>query len=178
MNIVNQLAQAIPSQFRTLAKRFSYFLLGTALTLFYSQIAHAQAAGNTPVRTPYSATTVTAAIIAAVITVFFLRGMYLVLTYASETYGLEDEDDRVNTEKENNALLFGAASWVFGSAIIIASYGWGWQFLFLGPIICLLGPIVPIIAMNLDIKKYQKILANRTLRRSIGAQENEFIRKP
>lgn len=167
MNIINRLLQTIPSQFRTLVKRISYFILGTGLTVFYAQIVHAQtASSSTPVRTPYSVATIIAAVIAAVISVFFLKGMYLVLSYASQTYGLEDEADHLDTAKENDSLLFGAVSWVVGSAIIIASYGWGWQFLFLGPILCLLGPLVPIFAMNVDIKNYQKKLMDRARRRS------------
>lgn len=168
MNIVNRLLQLIPASYRTLAKRLSYFLLGTGLTVFYAQIGYAQStASSTPIRTAYSVPTIVAAIIAAIITVFFLKGMYLVLTYASETYGLEDEDEHLSTSGENDSLLFGAVFWIVGSALIIASYGWSWQFLFLGPIICLLGPIVPIVAMNADIKQYKQRLTNRALRRSL-----------
>lgn len=174
---MNNLLRTIPPQFRTLVKRLSYFLLGTGLTLFYAQLVHAQTVSNsTPVRSVYSPATLIAASIAAVITIFFLRGMYLVLTYASETYGLEDDDEHLNS-KENNALLWGAAFWIVGSAIIIASYGWGWGFLYLGPIICLLGPIVPIVAMNLDIKKYRKILAERATRQLLSPHESEFIHR-
>ncbi len=93
--------------------------------------------------------------------------MYLVLTYASETYGFEDDEEGLDTSEENNALLYGAFGWVIGSALIIASYGWGWGFLYIGPIICLLGPVVPIVAMNLDLKRYRQALAARdALRRS------------
>ena len=178
MNILNRLLQTIPPRWRR-AKRTLYFILGTVLTIFYAQIAHAQSSDSSaPVRTAYSLPTIVAAIAAAVITVFFLRGMYLVLTYASETYGLEDEDEHLSTAKENDSLLFGAIFWVIGSAVIIASYGWGWQFLFLGPIICLLGPIVPIVAMNLDIKKYRKVLFGRTQQQSNLEQERDFTSKP
>lgn len=178
MNLINRLLQTIPPQLHR-AKRALYFTFGTALTILYAQIAHAQSSGSSAsVRTAYSLPTIIAAIVAAVITVFFLRGMYLVLTYASETYGLEDEDDHISTAKENDALLFGAIFWVVGSAVMIASYGWGWQFLFLGPIICLLGPVVPIVAMNLDIKKYRKVLFGRTQQQSNLEQAREFNNKP
>ncbi len=63
--------------------------------------------------------------------------------------------------KENNTLLYGAFGWLVGSALIIASYRWGWQFLYIGPIVCLLGPLVPILAMKFDIGKYRQILAQR-----------------
>jgi branched-subunit amino acid transport protein len=65
MNITNRLSQTIPPQFRTLAKRISYFILGTVLTVFYAQIVHAQSAGsNAPVSNPYLIPTIIAAIIA------------------------------------------------------------------------------------------------------------------
>ena len=70
---------------------------------------------------------------------------------------MTSEDDS-SESKENNVLLYGAFSWVIGSAIIIACYGLGWQFLYVDPIICLLGPIVQIVAMNLELKKYREIL--------------------
>lgn len=156
-----------------IARQIGYFSLGSSLTLFYAQIVHAQTApaqtAATPiVQNPYSIETIVAAVIAAAITVVFLRNMYLVLTYASATYGLvEDEAEEIN-ERENNALLWGAFAWVVGSALVIAAYGWGWSFLYVGPIICLLGPLVPIVAMNLDLKRYREILsANRAHRQHL-----------
>lgn len=161
MRIINSFWQ------RTLAKRLSYFILGTVLTVSYAQLVHAQSPSSRPIiQNPYSLETIIAAAIGAVITIFFLRGMYLVLTYASETYELADDGDDLNDDldqsEENNGLLYGALAWIVGSALVIASYGWGWGFLYIGPIVCLLGPLVPIIAMNLDINKYKQILATRT----------------
>lgn len=151
--------QTLP--YRSLIRRSSYAVLGTVLTVFYAQLVHAQTAVSPAiVQNPYSLETILAAIIGAAIAVFFLRGMYLVLTYASETYELEDDDDSLDSE-ENNALLYGAFAWIVGSAIVIASYGWGWQFLYIGPIVCLLGPLVPIFAMTGDIKKYRQALTRR-----------------
>jgi len=161
---MKSLTQIIPPHLRTLLKRISYFILGTVITVFYAQLVHAQSPSRSAVvQNPYSIETIVAAIVGAVITVFFLRGMYLVLTYASETYGFEDDDDLENAResRENNALLYGAFGWVIGSALVIASYGLGWGFLYIGPLVCLLGPIVPIIAMGRDIKKYREILAAR-----------------
>jgi hypothetical protein len=175
---INYLLQTIPPRFRTLVKRVSFFVLGTGLTLFYAQLVHAQGTtGNTPIRSAYSPATIIAALIGATITVFFIQGMYQVLAYASETYGLEDDEADLNRSQEDNTLLWGAASWVVGSALLIASYGWGWGFLYLGPIICLLGPIVPIVAMRSDVKRYRKVLADRIARRAISEQEGDFIRK-
>lgn len=172
---MNKILQIVPARFRALTKRVIFFVLGALLTVFYAQIVQAQTAANTPARTAYSPTTIIVALISAVITLFFIRGMYLVLTYASETYGLDDEDDDTNPAKENNALLFGAFIWVVGSAILIASYGLNWRFLYLGPLVCLLGPIVPIVAMELDLKRYRRTLAARAARRSIAEPESEFI---
>jgi hypothetical protein len=178
MTIINRLLQVIPSQLRILVRRISYFLLGAGLTVFYAHLVHAQGVtSDTPVRTVYSPATIIAATVGAVITLFFLRGMYQVLAYASETYGLEDDEADLNRSQEDNTLLWGAASWVVGSALLIASYGWGWGFLYLGPIICLLGPIVPIVAMRSDVKRYRKVLADRIARRAISEQEGDFIRK-
>jgi uncharacterized membrane protein YeaQ/YmgE (transglycosylase-associated protein family) len=164
---MTSLLQIIPSPYRTLGRRIYYFLLGTGLTFVYAQLSRAQAptsASSSPplVQNPYSLETIIAAVIGAIITIFFLRGMYLVLTYASETYGFNDDTslDVATESKENNALIYGLLGWVIGSALIITSYGWGWGFLYVGPIVCLLGPVVPIVAMNLDIKKYREILAS------------------
>jgi hypothetical protein len=174
-DMMKSILQIVPPRFRTLAKRVGLFALGAVLTVFYAQLAQAQTAASSSTRTVYSPETIIAAIISAVITIFFLRGMYLVLTYASETYGLGDEDDSSNTSDENNVLLYGAFGWVIGSALLIASYGLGWEFLYLGPIICLLGPLVPIVAMQRDLKRYKQVLAARTTRHSVSGQENNFI---
>lgn len=165
--MMNSLLQAIPPQFRLLVKRLSYFILGTILTVFYAQLVHAQTSSNTLVQNPYSIETILAAVIGAIITIFFLRGMYLVLTYASQTYGFEEEEELSDAQeaKENNVLLYGAFGWIFLSALVIASYGWGWGFLYIGPIVCLLGPIVPIIAMNRDIEKYKAAIAEKNAAR-------------
>lgn len=175
MTIINSLFQPIPARFRTLAKRLSYFSFGSILTVFYAQLGHAQSTGSQPItQNPYSFETIVAAAIGAVITIFFLKGMYLVLTYASETYGLEDDDSDFDEEKENNALLWGAIAWVVGSAAVIASYGLGWGFLYIGPILCLLGPVVPIFAMNGDLKKYRKVLAARTAQDAVQSKRTAY----
>lgn len=161
MNIIHWTLQFIPPQYRALLRRVSYFLCGTVITVFYAQLVHAQSSGSRPItQTPYTVGTILVAIAGAVITILFLRNMYLVLTYASETYGLE-EDNVPESDAENKALIFGAFGWIIGSAVIIASYGWSWHFLYIGQILCLLGPLVPTIAMNLDIKKYRELLAAR-----------------
>lgn len=158
MNIINRWRT---SPHRSLLRRSTYTILGTVFTIFYAQLVRAQTATTSRaiVQNPYSLATILAAIAGAVITIFFLRGMYLVLTYASETYGLDDDD--ATDSEENNALLYGAFAWIVGSAIAIASYGWGWQFLYIGPLVCLLGPLVPIVAMTRDIKKYRQALSRR-----------------
>jgi|GEM_PF-5979977 len=158
------LSQTIPPSLRTWVKRISYFIVGTVLTVFYADLVHAQGSNHrTITQTPYTWQTILTAIIATVITIFYFRGMYLILTYAAETYNFEDEDDlhRPDTSEENNGLLYGTFGWILGSAIVITSYGWGWRFLYIGPIVCLLGPLVPIIAMQFDIQKYKQILSFR-----------------
>jgi hypothetical protein len=176
---MNSVFRIVPLRFRALAKQISFFVLGTVLTVFYAQLVHAQTPAGSTIRTAYSAETIIAAVVGAVITIFFFRGMYLVLTYASQTYGLGDEDeDLSDTSRENNTLLYGAFVWVIGSAIVIASYGFGRGFLYLGPLICLLGPIVPIIAMERDLKRYRRALADRSARPFASSNESEFIHKP
>ncbi len=161
---MNIFLEVIPPQWQALAKRIGYFLLGTILTFVYAQLVQAQTPTKSPiVQNPYSVETIIAALVGAIITILFLRGMYLVLTYASETYGLE-EDNHPNSateSEENNTLLYGLGGWVIGSALVITSYGWGPIFLYIGPVVCLLGPLVPIVAMNLDIKKYREVLASK-----------------
>lgn len=128
---------------------------------------------NPASNSPYSLETIITAVIGAIITIFYLRAMYLVLTYASKTYGLDDQDLDEDDDQESttdNMLGFGAFLLVVVSGFIIAAYGFGWGFLYLGPIICLLGPIVPIIAMELDIKRYKKILASKAVRQTIQEQ--------
>jgi cell division protein FtsX len=162
MNPIKNIWQVLPPQWRIPVQRSAYFLLGSGLTLFYAQLVQAQTnPSSPPVRTAYSLETIVAAIFGAIITVLFLRAMYLVLTYASQTYGLEEEEN-IDTSDENPTLIWGAVGWSVGSALIIASYGWGWGFLYLGPIICLLGPLVPIVAMELDLKNYRAILSDRS----------------
>ncbi|MFM7883161.1 MAG: hypothetical protein ACKO8H_15510, partial [Microcystis panniformis] len=96
---MNSLLQMIPPSLRTWAKRLGYFLGGTMLTVFYAGAVPAQSLPSRPLtQNPYSPTTIIAGVIAAIITIFFLRGMYLVLTYASATYGLEEEEDEGNLE--------------------------------------------------------------------------------
>ncbi|TRU80244.1 MAG: hypothetical protein EWV76_23775 [Microcystis novacekii Mn_MB_F_20050700_S1] len=161
---MNSLLQMIPPSLRTWAKRLGYFLGGTMLTVFYAGAVPAQSLPSPSLtQNPYSPTTIIAGVIAAIMTIFFLRGMYLVLTYASATYGLEDEEQEGNLEgsQENHALLSGAFGWIIGSALIITSYGFGGRFLYIGPLVCLLGPLVPIFAMNRDIQKYRQVLARR-----------------
>jgi len=168
MTTKDSLWTTIPPHVRSRAKQFAYFGLGTGLTIFYAQIVHAQSSSDRSlVQNPYSLETILAALAGAVITILFLRGMYLVLTYASETYDLEDDEDveGASHRQENDPLLYGTFGWIIGSALVIASYGWGWRFLYIGPILCLLGPVVPIVAMNLDIKKYKRVLADRAASR-------------
>lgn len=164
---LSRLLHVLPSPYRAIARRITYFTLGTILTFLYAELVQAQTPGaNAVTRTPYSPETIIGALIAAVISIFFLRGMYLVLTYASATYGIEHEETETSS-KENDFLLFGAFAWVVGSALIIAAYGIDWRFLYIGPIICLLGPVVPIVAMELDLKRYKRSLASRRARTSI-----------
>ncbi|MGV2389489.1 MAG UNVERIFIED_CONTAM: hypothetical protein LVR29_18355 [Microcystis novacekii LVE1205-3] len=141
---MNSLLQMIPPSLRTWAKRLGYFLGGTMLAVFY--------AGAVPrPKSPYSFPNSKSLFpdhhyrrcsrryhhdfLSAGNAIF-------VLTYASATYGLEDEEQEGNLEgsQENHALLSGAFGWIIGSALIITSYGFGGRFLYIGPLVCLLRP--------------------------------------
>ncbi|MEH2407522.1 hypothetical protein [Nostoc sp.] len=170
---MDNMLTVIPFRWQGITKRIGFFILGTVLTVLYAQLCHAQtsaSAGSPATNSPYSLETIITAVIGATITIFYLRAMYFVLTYASKTYGLDDQDldeDDDNESTANKILGFGAFFLVVISALIIASYGFGWGFLYLGPIICLLGPIVPIVAMELDLKRYKKVLASKADRQAI-----------
>ncbi|MBD2435369.1 hypothetical protein [Nostoc sp. FACHB-110] len=167
-------------RFHSTTKRLGFFFLGTFFTVVYAQLCHAQnstVSSTATTNSPYSWETIFTAVFGAIITVFYLRGMYLVLTYASKTYGLDDEDideDDETESRKNKILAFGAFLLVVISALIIASYGFGWRFLYLGPIICLLGPIVPIVAMEFDLKRYQKVLESQTTQRQFQSKQVRF----
>ncbi|RCJ31057.1 hypothetical protein A6769_31885 [Nostoc punctiforme NIES-2108] len=168
---MDNVLKIVPFRLNSITKRIGFFILGTLLTVLYAQLCHAQSSANSssPTNSPYSLETIITAVIGAIITIFYLRAMYFVLTYASKTYGLDDEDD--DQESTNDNLLgLGAFLLVVVSGFIIAAYGFGWGFLYLGPIICLFGPIVPIVAMELDLKRYKKTLASKAAQQAIREQ--------
>jgi hypothetical protein len=99
--------------------------------------------------------------IGALLTVLYVRGMYLVLHYASATYSISldrVDDADYSSSRERLLLSFGSVVLVVLSALIIASYGFGWQFLYIGPALSLLGPIVIIASMESDLRKYRRAL--------------------
>jgi hypothetical protein len=103
-------------------------------------------------------------IVGLIITVFYIRGMYLVLHYASETYDADfDFAASTGVDRARNGIIVGSLLLVVISALIISSYGWASLFLYLGPILCLLGPIVVIVSMEVDLKKYKQVLRRKQL---------------
>ncbi len=80
--------------------------------------------------------TIVAAVLGAIITIFFLRGMYLVLTFASKTYGLEDKDTNNSTE---NSLLFLGLLDGFLVQLLLLLLWMGMAVSLHWPILCLLG---------------------------------------
>jgi MFS family permease len=131
-------------------------------------LAHqARAAENAVVSRGLSIAAILSVVIGVIISVFYIRGMYLVLHYASETYDIEFDPSRESQFGESAAskiLVFGSFMLVVLSALIISSYGWGWLFLYTGPVLCLLGPLVIIVSMEQDLKKYKRALRERALR--------------
>lgn len=102
-----------------------------------------------------------------ILSLLYLRGMYLVLHYASETYGVSldaIDDAEYSSRTERRLLYIGSVLLVVLSALVISSYGFGWFLLYVGPVLSLLGPVVIIVSMAIDVRK---------CRRALGEQEKE-----
>lgn len=164
-------------RFRRFALRVTSVALGTLLAVLYAQSSWAQNAAEANAPNVYSTATILTLAATGVITALYLRGMYLVLTYASLTYSYDDEDSHYegNSGQANWWLIGGAASLVVVSALIITSYGWGWVFLYIGPILCLLGPLVVIFAMEADLKRYRKTLTEPPVQRITESDPDLFV---
>jgi hypothetical protein len=96
-----------------------------------------------------------------ILTIFYLRGMYLVLHYASETYSvsLDAVDDAEYSSRGERRLLYvGSLLLVALSALVISAYGFGWFLLYVGPVLSLLGPLVIIVSMAIDVRKCRRAL--------------------
>lgn len=158
--------KTVISKFHLFIRRITYFLLGIFLALFLAHPSQASSGVN-DANNALSTETILALAIGGVISVLYIRGMYLVLSYASKTYDLEEDTNEAEGYKSsfaNKILLFGSFLLVVVSAWIIASYGFNWIFLYIGPILCLLGPLVVIFSMEVDLKKYKKVLASKSAR--------------
>ncbi len=151
------------------AKRIVYFGASAGVPIFLSQVAQAASLNTTAgavAQRGISVGTIVAVIVGAIISVLYLRAMYLVLHYASETYDIGfDINTDVNYDRETTAkaLIVGSLLLVVVSALIISSYGWGALFLYIGPVLCLLGPIVVIVSMEIDLRKYKRALRHHVL---------------
>jgi hypothetical protein len=96
-----------------------------------------------------------------ILTVLYLRGMYLVLHYASETYGVSldaVDDAEYSSRSERRLLYIGSVLLVVLSGLIISAYGFGWFLLYVGPALSLLGPLVIIVSMAIDVRKCRRAL--------------------
>ena len=102
-----------------------------------------------------------AIVLGLVLTVLYLRGMYLVLHYASETYNVSldaVDEAEYSSRSERRLLYIGSVLLVILSALVISSYGFGWFLLYVGPVLSLLGPVVIIVSMAIDVRKCQRAL--------------------
>ena len=102
-----------------------------------------------------------AILLGPILTVLYLRGMYLVLHYASETYSVSldaVDDAEYSSRGERRLLYIGSLLLVVLSALVISSYGFGWFLLYVGPVLSLLGPIVIIVSMAIDVRKCRRAL--------------------
>jgi hypothetical protein len=108
-----------------------------------------------------------AIVLGLILTILYLRGMYLVLHYASETYNVSldaVDDAEYSSRSERRLLYIGSLLLVVLSALVISSYGFSWFLLYVGPVLSLLGPIVIIVSMAIDVRK---------CRRALGEHRNE-----
>ena len=102
-----------------------------------------------------------AIVLGLILTILYLRGMYLVLHYASETYNVSldaVDDAEYSSRSERRLLYIGSVLLVVLSALVISSYGFGWFLLYVGPVLSLLGPIVIIVSMVIDVRKCRRAL--------------------
>jgi hypothetical protein len=107
--------------------------------------------------------------------------MYLVLHYASETYDIGfdiNTDVPYKRETASRVLIVGSLLLVVVSALIISAYGWASLLLYIGPVLCLLGPIVVVVSMEIDVRKYKQALkyhnaAQRSLTEASGNPSSE-----
>jgi hypothetical protein len=102
-----------------------------------------------------------AIVLGLILTVLYLRGMYLVLHYASETYSVSldaVDEAEYSSRGEQRLLYIGSILLVALSALVISSYGFGWFLLYLGPVLSLLGPVVIIVSMAVDVRKCRRAL--------------------
>lgn len=174
---MNTPLSSVSARFRRFTLRVGGVVLGTLLVALYAQSSWAQSTAQATPPSVYSPATLLTLAATVVITALYLRGMYLVLTYASQTYSYDDDDDHYegNSTQANGWLIGGATALVVISALIIASYGWGWVFLYIGPILCLLGPLVVIFAMEADLKRYRQALTAPPLQRAKEIDPDIFV---
>ena len=102
-----------------------------------------------------------AIVLGLILAILYLRGMYLVLHYASETYNVSldaVDDAEYSSRSERRLLYIGSLLLVALSALVISAYGFGWFLLYVGPILSLLGPIVIIVSMAIDVRKCRRAL--------------------
>jgi branched-subunit amino acid permease len=102
-----------------------------------------------------------AIVLGLVLTLLYLRGMYLVLHYASETYSVSIDavdDAEYSSRSERRLLYIGSLLLVILSALVISSYGFGGFLLYAGPVLSLLGPVVIIVSMTIDVRKCRRAL--------------------
>jgi hypothetical protein len=114
-----------------------------------------------------------AIVLGLILAVLYLRGMYLVLHYASETYSVSldaVDDAEYSSRSERRLLYIGSVLLVALSALVISSYGFGWFLLYVGPVLSLLGPVVIIVSMAIDVRKCRRALGqHRTEAADAGA---------
>jgi Na+-transporting methylmalonyl-CoA/oxaloacetate decarboxylase gamma subunit len=144
-------------EFSTTLKKHKQLLLAIATGILTIQGGHLYAATNSAsaANSSFFVSIETAVFffIGVVISFFYIKGMAGVLNNAVKTYNTAPETSQ---DTYANGLVKTILA-VITSAIVIASYGLGAYFLYLGPVLCLLSPIGIIYFMYLDIHNSEQI---------------------
>ncbi|MBD2153811.1 hypothetical protein [Leptolyngbya sp. FACHB-16] len=166
--------KVVSHDFWTFFKRIFYFGLALLVVLVGASRSPAATSASTASSQSLSPITLTFIVVGLILAVLYIRGMYLVLSYASKTYGLEDDHSaKLDNKTATNLLWFGSFLLVVSSAVIIQAYGFAPWFLYIGPTLSLLGPLVIIISMEVDLQRYKRqIVANRL------QQETQHLKSP
>ena len=101
-------------------------------------------------------------IVGIIISAIYLQKMLSILKNSAATYDLDQQDESKDTFHYS---FLGTIISVTFSALVIWAYGLRAFFLYLGPVLCLLSPLVLIYCMSVELSRFREIMqANKRLR--------------